>query len=32
MFICIESAISILPELDKKLVKYPIERFKMENF
>ena len=32
MIICIESPISILPELDKKLVKYPIKRLKMENF
>ena len=32
MFICIESPISIIPELDKKAVKYPIKRLNMENF
>ena len=32
MFIRIESPISIVPELDKKLVIYPIKRLKMENF
>ena len=31
MFICIESPISILPELDKKSVNYPFKMLKMEN-
>ena len=30
MFICIESPISILPELDKNLVQYPIKRLKIK--
>ena len=30
MFICIESPISFLPELDKKSVNYPNRRLKME--
>ena len=32
MFICIESSISILPELDKKLVNYPFKRLKWNFF